>query len=656
MAKFSLIRFNGCKEFPEPLQKLGKAPYNNRKWADIPDSFKTQHAPARKKTQNIAELYEALSALCGNGRNCSAATSHEQAYVELDNSDGSTTCVIARKALAGVIFSAKEILRTGVGRTYSVESGSHNPHKGTALLCALIVLGMEEDSELRYYFEEAKKYILREPESLDSNALMEFSDRLLGLSGNLYYRTLMERGLDYSLAYSSFIENLADEQIKEPVMKANIIHGTFKHFGVSEDIGMTPEEVEEGEFPVTEEEYESKVAEFSLLSDGRVLSPEEEKMIPANEPTHKPSKLEDTIVRKMHLSKLRHKKPYKTILLYGGAGGGKSSIARNAARRWGLPFKVHTMHPDSDSISIIGGLYPNTTEDSRTPEEIMKDLGIPSFEDVTDDYEGVYKKLFGKEPEGFDPNVCYTEIFRRMAKEGSNGKDFVFVPSEIVKALANGYCVEIQEPTVVKRPETLVALNALLEDNDSEAVFTLITGETIHRHKDAVVIFTTNRDYEGCQGIQQSVLSRCQIIRSVPNPELEVMVDRCRRETGFPLRKLIFGDSASMEKEDALTKMGKTIEKIEEFCHEENITDGVCGPREFSAWARETMLNAELRDEIHPEKIDTIDVLRAAFPTVIEKATQNEDDKEAIITQCFIPLFGEKAVDDAQDEFENGEW
>ena len=80
------------------------------------------------------------------------------------------------------------------------------------------------------------------------------------------------------------------------------------------------------------------------------------------------------------------------------------------------------------------------------------------------------------------------------------GQRFSYVETDFLRALKNGYVVEIQEPTTIVQPGVLVGLNSLLEQGGS---ITLPTGEIIRRHPDAVVVVTTNVSYEGCRGMNQ---------------------------------------------------------------------------------------------------------------------------------------------------------
>lgn len=105
-------------------------------------------------------------------------------------------------------------------------------------------------------------------------------------------------------------------------------------------------------------------------------------------------------------------------------------------------------------------------------------------------------------------------------KESTSGQTYTYVETDFIKALKNGYVVEIQEPTVITQPGVLVGLNSLLEQTGS---ITLPTGEVIQRHPDTVVVVTTNITYEGCRGLNQSVVDRMSLVEDIELPDPDVM-------------------------------------------------------------------------------------------------------------------------------------
>ena len=181
----------------------------------------------------------------------------------------------------------------------------------------------------------------------------------------------------------------------------------------------------------------------------------------------------------------------------------------------------------------------------------------------------------------------------------------------LVKALKNGYVVEIQEPTVIMQPGVLVGLNSLLEQEGS---ITLPTGEIVKRHPDAVVVVTTNTSYEGCRGMNQSIIDRMSLVCDIALPSAEVMTQRAMSVTGAT-------DFYQV------SQMVKVLNDIKDYCHRNSITDGTVGMRSLLDW----IVSSEV----------TGDIYESALHTVISKATEDEEERAAIIAavleQTFMP-------------------
>ncbi len=77
-----------------------------------------------------------------------------------------------------------------------------------------------------------------------------------------------------------------------------------------------------------------------------------------------------------------------------------------------------------------------------------------------------------------------------------------------------GFC-EIQEANIIKRASVLEALNPLLAGGGKDNFIKLPTGEVITRHPDCVIAFTVNREYEGCNDLQEAVYSRINLIKQI---------------------------------------------------------------------------------------------------------------------------------------------
>ena len=206
-----------------------------------------------------------------------------------------------------------------------------------------------------------------------------------------------------------------------------------------------------------------------------------------------------------------------------------------------------------------------------------------------------------------------TEKVRALSKRDeaskSNGQTYSYVETDFIKALKNGYVIEIQEPSTIVQPGVLVGLNSLLEQSGT---ITLPTGEIIERHPDAVVVVTTNISYEGCRGMNQSVLDRMSLVRDVELPEPEVMVQRAMSVTGAT-------------DEYQVSQMVQVVNDMAEYCRKNSITDGSYGMRSLIDW----IISTEI----------TGDVYHSALYTIISKATADEMDREALISTVLEPIF-----------------
>ena len=136
--------------------------------------------------------------------------------------------------------------------------------------------------------------------------------------------------------------------------------------------------------------------------------------------------------------------------------------------------------------------------------------------------------------------------------------------------------------------------------------------EIIERHPDAVVVVTTNISYEGCRGMNQSVLDRMSLVRDVELPEPEVMVQRAMSVTGAT-------------DEYQVSQMVQVVNDMAEYCRKNSITDGSYGMRSLIDW----IISTEI----------TGDVYHSALYTIISKATADEMDREALISTVLEPIF-----------------
>ena len=331
----------------------------------------------------------------------------------------------------------------------------------------------------------------------------------------------------------------------------------------------------------------------------------------------------------------------RNFLLRGPAGTGKTMGAKAIAAGLGLPYMKYTCSANTEIFDFVGMIFPDS-EDASTgnaqldaERETLKQMGginyanvsklmkLPDLDDMDYDPAGVYMALTGVENAAATSQDCMsivldrvTEKVRELSKtvkdKNSSGQTYRYVETDFVKALKHGYVIEIQEPSTIVQPGVLVGLNSLLEQSGS---ITLPTGEVIQRHPDAVVVVTTNTSYEGCRGMNQSVLDRMSLVRDVELPSPEVMAQRAMSVTG-----------ATDEYE--VSKMVQVVNDLAEYCRKNSITDGSYGMRSLIDW----IISSEI----------TGDVYESALYTIISKATADELDREALISTVLEPIFAPK--------------
>lgn len=320
----------------------------------------------------------------------------------------------------------------------------------------------------------------------------------------------------------------------------------------------------------------------------------------------------------------------RNFLLRGPAGTGKTMGAKAIAAGLGLPYMKYTCSAQTEIYDFIGQIFPDpeseSTGDTTLDEElkelkamgginyqnVAKIMNLPGLDDMDYDPEGVYNALTGTEKADATAQDCMEIVLnmvtdkinalsKRVQPKKSGGQSFTYIETDFIKALENGYVVEIQEPTTIMQPGVLVGLNSLLEQEGS---ITLPTGRIIKRHPDAVVVVTTNVNYEGCRGMNQSIVDRMNLVKDVELPTPEVMVQRAMSVTGAT-------------DEYQISKMVKVINNMAEYCRKNGITDGTVGMRSLLDW----IVSSEI----------TEDPYESALCTIISKATAVEEDKEALI-------------------------
>ena len=329
----------------------------------------------------------------------------------------------------------------------------------------------------------------------------------------------------------------------------------------------------------------------------------------------------------------------RNFLLRGPAGTGKTMGAKAIAAGLGLPYMKYTCSAGTEIYDFVGMVFPNTehsTGNAQLDQEreqlqamggvnyanVSKLLRLPDLDDLDYDPAGAYFALTGEENQNATAQDCMELVLEKVTEkvrqlsvsvEGeTQSQTYTYVETDFIKALKNGYLVEIQEPSTILQPGVLVGLNSLLEQSGT---ITLPTGEVIRRHPDAVVVVTTNVSYEGCRTLNQSVVDRMSLVKDIELPSPEVMAQRVMAVTGA-------------EDEYQVCQMVQVVNDLADYCRKNGITDGTVGMRSLIDW----VTSAEISGNPYT----------AAMDTIISKATTDEEDREALITSVLDPVFAPK--------------
>lgn len=579
------------------------------------NDIQSVHATASRGQNSSVSLWKLFRTFLEYGDYESAIAYGENfGYAEVtDKKTGETHLAICKidKKNKSITFSA------GVMDTNGTIRGTIS--QDDVLTAAYIAAMYQSDGELQSVMQQLEEFAPLEADADDWDDPLiceKFGKNLCLFSQNVYYTAKENNSNSVEVATINTLRQADLKKLSSSIWQT--IYGTLKKVETTNKAKQT----------------EQMVMGNYAIDPTRVLSEYEQSLIPKMPESYVCPAWVVNVCKEIKESTC-FMEPTRNILLSGPAGTGKTTGAMGIAFLLGQPYAKITCSPDTDMFDIIGQMLPNT--ETEEVDELFEKLGLPTFDDVANDPSTTFEKLFGRKMDKYDSDAdCYVEIFKRVRKSLEKTKDFVYVKSNFIRGIMNGWVVELQEPNVIKKKSVLVGLNGIMENNANTASITLPTGETVKRHRDAVIVITTNGDYDGCTTLQQSVLSRVQSVYQIEAPEESVLAERTMKTTGFKGKPM-------------LTRMAKFILECSEYCKDHDITDGVCGPRELQNWAKKAIL---LQRELDgSEEISESAVIYAAFPTVIAKASQNTEEQEEVLTAVFSKAFVQFEVKEAKDAY-----
>lgn len=267
---------------------------------------------------------------------------------------------------------------------------------------------------------------------------------------------------------------------------------------------------------------------FSLAKDNE-LTAEQKAKVPKIESWYI---VPDYLVQSLKAIKMfnNSETKFQNILLSGRAGSGKSKAAEALAYALNLPFYPINCNPNTDEMQLTGGFAPNINKGTGISSEDM-----PSFDEIELDPAAAYEKVSGKSNPNASPEEVYNFLTSNTQK---NQADFIVTKTALTEAVRNGGVIELQEIALIKDSGMLGMLNSLM-DNENEFITIPTTGEVIKRHKNCVIVATTNVDYAGCRPINTAFKDRFKLHFLVENPSENIVYERAKAKTQFEDKDLL---------------------------------------------------------------------------------------------------------------------
>lgn len=466
-------------------------------------------------------------------------------------------------------------------------------HTGAALFFAMIPAALQ-DEEFSKYFKQFCNALM----TMGGNDNNELEKAAYILCDNLYRRIMLAKqlgveGLMVNLSKSGIIEPFTEEGLKKKEYSPiRILAGKFITIPVNvkfslEDGLMIPHEKFSGKYKL----------------DDRNFTPKEKQLIPKLELYYEiPSRI--AFCCELIKNTKNSAMPVKNFLFRGESGTGKTAAAMAIANALDQPYVYMTCHENMEISDLLGHFVP------YTPKRVTTEY--PEFYHFIFEPSTAYQMLSGIYDDTVTEVQAYEMLIKTAERNGkqltANGKQqFEFVESPLVKAMKNGYVVEIQEISAL-RPAVLIGLNALLDQCGSAL---LETGEVIQRHPNTIVIMTTNNDYAGCKVVNQSIISRAKVV-NFEDLKKEDYINRGIKITNCTDRDLV-------------ERMADTMLKVKKHCKEKAITSGSCGMREFILWIQASMI--------------CNNPLEAAVETVLEAISDDEEVRTEVFDTCFKLYF-----------------
>lgn len=487
----------------------------------------------------------------------------------------------------------KPVDRSAEPNRYVLKEGENS---GAALLFALLPTALA-DEEFNEYYQELKRHRRDDYSDLETAA-----QTAAVLCDNLYRRLRYGDTLPPACALRNEIPNSGVVSPLKTMMVDNGTYAPTNSIAGSFKVLLPGGQTRRPHVMIKREDFIGKYP----LSESRTLTSNEELSVPSL-PDWYIIPQEIKMICEHAKATTASQQPMRNFLLRGPAGTGKTEGAKAVAAGLHLPYRCMTCSANTEMLDLLGQIMPDVENTSHKIRGMY-----PTIQDITLDPATAYEKLTNIYDETVSEEIVFQKLIDIVSADAlqsndgmKNSQRFKYVDTPLVEAIRNGYVLELQEPTVIANPGVLVGLNSLLDRCNS--VF-LPNGEVIRRHPDTVIVVTTNVEYAGCKGMNQSVLSRMNLIMDIDEPDEDTLVER------------VIGVTGCTDK-SAVTTMAQIVRSISEYCRQNLITDGCCGVRELISWVQSYMICGNIQE--------------AAKITVISSISADIDSREEVKKSCI---------------------
>lgn len=559
-------------------------------------------------------------------------------------------------------------IRDASGNPVSLSSWDQFPELCTASLLLMLpyILDLEAaagESGLRDVLEQLESGL---DEALLCNTKAEFDPATVD---SLYYLSIILEvfgGLEVNLSSSGFPEEILDLDTQHP--KGAVIAESYPTLiryvdstGTTASryatrIGMT---IAEG------------IAQFSHYSDGRNWTPQERSLIPHFD--NPDELLMDEVVELAYAFTQTQgdKNPIVNYEWKGVTSYGKSYGTAQLACILQIPLLRLTADPDMEKSSFLTQILPRTgkirgignlrnsgvfaaeeeleqvktvpffaeavaylsTQEPAAVDKLMSN-SADFYTDAIMDSDYAFEQLTGIADSGTDPTAVFTlyaellvqhqmkpvcEQVRELkdkvtALKAAGNKDedekFITVASPYLRAMSNGYLVELQELSRIRDSGVAVCLNEFDRPNST---IELMDGTIATRHPKALLLVTDNMGYESCRPTDVSVRRRMGGIIISNELTKEQLMSRVKYNTKCTDKVL-------------LDKAYDAWRICLDYCRQNGVTNFCCSASELERLVQMVMhrgmdsFNAKLEECVInkiSEDEDVLDAIRGAVKAMV---------------------------------------